>query len=94
MAIIVGYVIAFIGALAAYQLSKGTPKKRKYKVWGIALMVPISPALAFAIGSNYAFIVKNGWATLIMWYIFPVIFIIGFVMLMVGILMKEETKIV
>ncbi|WP_245728969.1 hypothetical protein [Thalassobacillus cyri] len=94
MAIAIGYVIAFIGALVAFLLSVDKPKNNKYKVWGIALMVPISPALAFAIGLTYAFIVENAWAGLIMWYIFPFIFIIGLVMLMVGIFKKEETKIV
>ncbi|MBP1950874.1 hypothetical protein [Virgibacillus litoralis] len=94
MAIVIGYVIAFIGALVAFLLSVGKPKNKKYKVWGIAIMVPISPALAFAIGLTYALIVGSGWAGLIMWYIFPLIFIIGLVMLMVGIFKKEETKIV
>ncbi|SDQ07426.1 hypothetical protein SAMN05216232_0399 [Virgibacillus subterraneus] len=93
MAIFIGYGIAFIGALVAYQLSVGKPKNKKYKVWGIALMVPISPAFAFAIGLTYAVIVESGWAGLIMWYIFPFIFIIGLVMLLVGIFKKEETKI-
>ncbi|WP_019376143.1 hypothetical protein [Virgibacillus halodenitrificans] len=92
MAIAVGYVIALIGAVIAYQLSEGKPKKRKYKVWGIALMLPISPALAFSIGLSYAVIVENGWAALIMWYIFPIIFIIGLIMLLVGIFNKEESK--
>ncbi|WP_058306273.1 hypothetical protein [Gracilibacillus massiliensis] len=94
MAIFIGYGIAFIGALVAYQLSVGKPKNKKYKVWGIALMVPISPAFSFAIGLTYAVIVESGWAALIMWYIFPFIFIVGLVMLLVGIFKKEETEIV
>ncbi|MGP4108828.1 hypothetical protein [Virgibacillus sp. L01] len=94
MAIVIGYGIAFIGVLVAYQLSVGKPKNKKYKVSGIALMVPISPALSFAIGLTYAVIVESGWAALIMWYIFPFIFIIGLVMLLVGIFKKEETEIV
>lgn len=93
MVIIIGYVIAFIGALVAFLLSADKPKNKKYKMWGIALMIPISPALAFAIGRTYAIIVENGWAALIMWYIFPIIFIIGLVMLLVGIFKKEETEI-
>ncbi|WP_235816490.1 hypothetical protein [Bacillus massilinigeriensis] len=92
MAIVVGYGIAFIGAFVANMLSVGKSKKRKYKVWGIALMVPISPALSFALGLTYAIIEKNGWAALSMIYIFPIIFIIGLVMLLVGIFKKEETK--
>lgn len=92
MAIVIGYGIAFIGAVTAFLLSVDRPKNNKYKIWGLALMVPISPALAFAIGRTYALIVENGWAALIMWYIFPVIFIIGLVLLLVGIFKKEETE--
>ncbi|TMN23046.1 hypothetical protein [Lentibacillus cibarius] len=92
MAIAVGYAVALLGTVIAYLLSEGKPKKTKYKVWGIALMLPISPALAFSIGLTYAVIVKNGWAALMMWYIFPLIFIIGLIMLLVGIFSKEEAK--
>lgn len=92
MAFAVGYGIAFIGALVAYQLSKGKSKKRKHIVWGIALMLAISPFLSFAVGQTYAFIVGNGWAALIMWYLFPIGFIIGLIMLLVGIFKKKELE--
>ncbi|WP_144838650.1 hypothetical protein [Metaplanococcus flavidus] len=92
MAIVIGYVIAFTGAFAAFLLSINKPKNKKYKVWGIALMIPISPAFAFATGRTYAILTENGWAALVMWYIFPFIFIVGLVMLLVGIFNKEETE--
>ncbi|MBT2618547.1 MULTISPECIES: hypothetical protein [unclassified Bacillus (in: firmicutes)] len=92
MAFAVGYGIAFIGALVAFQLSKGKSKKRKHIVWGIALMLAISPFLSFAVGLTYAFIVGNGWAALIMWYLFPIGFIIGLIMLLVGIFKKKEIE--
>ena len=88
MPFVVGYGIAIIGALIAYQLSKGKTKKRKYVVWGITLMLVISPFISFAIGLTYAVIEQNGWAALVMWYIFPVIFITGLIMLLVGIFKK------
>lgn len=75
-----------------YQLSEDKSEKRKYKVWDIALMLPISPALAFSLGLTYAVLTKSGWSALIMWFIFPVIFIIGLVMLLVGIFKKSEAK--
>ncbi|VDG98646.1 Uncharacterised protein [Lysinibacillus sphaericus] len=93
MPFLIGYGIAFLGAFMAYYLSKEKSKKRKYIVWGIALMLAISPFLSFAIGLTYAVIVGNGWAGLIMFYICPVIFLIGLVMLLVGIFKKEETVI-
>ncbi|MCM2978695.1 hypothetical protein M3592_24890 [Priestia aryabhattai] len=92
MPFVVGYGIAIIGAMIAYQLSKEKTKKRKYIVWGIALMLAIAPFLSFAIGLTYAVIAKNGWAALIMWYIFPIIFVIGLIVLMIGIFKREERK--
>lgn len=90
MAIAIGYIIACIGAFVAYWFSTGESRKRKYKIWGIALMLPISPALAFSMGLSYAISVENGWAGLIMWLIFPIIFLIGLTLLLVGIFKKEK----
>ncbi|MGJ9458492.1 MULTISPECIES: hypothetical protein [Oceanobacillus] len=92
MAIVVGYAIAVLGAVLAYQFGEGKSKKRKYRVWGFALMVSISPALSFAIGLTYAAIVGSGWASMIMWILFPIGFIVGLVMLFVGIFKKEATE--
>ncbi|WP_432355822.1 hypothetical protein [Sporosarcina sp. A2] len=89
MAIAIGYLITILGVFTAYQFSEGRSKKQKYKVWGIALMLPISPSIAFSIGHTYAAIVRDGWSVLIMFYIFPVIFLIGLIMLLVGFFMKE-----
>ncbi|UFT99629.1 hypothetical protein KO561_01235 [Radiobacillus kanasensis] len=94
MAFAVGYGIALIGALVAYQLSAGKSNKRKYMVWGVALMLAISPFLSFAIGLTYASIVENGWAipgTILI--LFPIIFIIGLIMLLIGIFKKKEQTI-
>ncbi|TCI42001.1 hypothetical protein EVJ27_13155 [Exiguobacterium sp. SH3S2] len=90
MAIAVGYIITCIGTFVAYWLSTGETRKTKFKIWGIALMLPISPALAFSIGLSYAISVENGWAGLIMWLIFPIIFLIGLTLLLVGIFKKEK----
>ncbi|MDY0410148.1 hypothetical protein ACFFIS_01810 [Virgibacillus soli] len=89
-AIIVGYIITLLGAGVAYFLSRGKSLKRKYIVWGVALMVPISPTIAFSVGLTYARIIHNAWAALMMWIIFPVIFIIGLILLLVGIFKKNE----
>ncbi|MGC9935351.1 hypothetical protein [Priestia aryabhattai] len=92
MPFVVGYGIAIIGAIIAYRLSKEKMKKRKYIIWGIALMLAIAPFLSFAIGLTYAVIAENGWAALIMWYIFPIIFVIGLIVLLIGIFKREERK--
>ncbi|RDI41943.1 hypothetical protein [Falsibacillus pallidus] len=90
MPFIIGYGIAILGAITAYQLTKGKTNKRKFIGWGITLMFAISPFLSFAIGLTTAVIVMNGWAAMIMWVIFPPIFLLGFVLLLVGIFKKEE----
>ncbi|MGE7024433.1 hypothetical protein [Solibacillus cecembensis] len=92
MEIVIGYLITLLGVVIAYLLSVGKSKKRKYMVWGIALMLPISPALAFSLGLTYAAIIRDNWSALIMVFICPIIFIIGLIMLLVGIIKKEEAK--
>ena len=83
--------IILAGLAAALFYSNEKTKKRKYIIWGITLMVVVAPFLSFLIGLTYAFIVKNGWAGLVMWYIFPLIFIIGLVLLLIGVLKKENS---
>ncbi|PID20121.1 hypothetical protein CSV61_16340 [Sporosarcina sp. P3] len=90
MAIGVGYLIALFGAVIAYVLSKGKSKIRKRRVKGIVFMLPISPAIAFAVDLTYAAIVKNPWETLFILHIFPIAFINGFIMLLICIFKKEE----
>jgi hypothetical protein len=90
MAIAIGYLIAGLGAFVAYWFSTGESRKIKYKIWGVALMIPISPALAFSIGLSYAISEQSGWAALIMWFIFPVIFFTGLALLLVGVFKKEK----
>lgn len=91
MAIFVGFAIAIIGSVIAFQLSKGKSQKRKYIVWGITTMLAIAPFLSFSVGLSYAFIVQNGWAAMIMWLLFPIIFVIGLCLLLVGIFKKKWT---
>ncbi|MGG0655340.1 hypothetical protein [Rummeliibacillus pycnus] len=92
MAIIVALAVTILGSAAAYLLSKDKSKKRKYIIWGITTMIAIAPFLSFSIGLTYAIIVRNGWAALIMVYLFPVIFIIGLIMLLVGIFKEKGTE--
>ncbi len=90
--IFVGFAIAFIGSAMAYQLTKGKSKKRKYIIWGINTMLTIAPFFSFAIGLSYALIVQNGWAAMLMWLLFPIIFIIGLGLLLVGIFKRNWTE--
>ncbi|WP_160725643.1 hypothetical protein [Bacillus sp. USDA818B3_A] len=92
MAIIVALAIAIMGFIIAYQLSKGQSKKRKYIVWGITTMIAIAPFLSFSIGLTFAFIVRNGWASMIMWVLFPIMFLLGLILLLVGVVKGKGTE--
>ncbi|QKS72918.1 hypothetical protein FLK61_40680 [Paenalkalicoccus suaedae] len=93
MPIVFGYIIAMLGGVIAFFLSRDKPKKTKYKIWGVALMIPISPALAFAIGITYAVAVGDGFVAFLMVYLFPILFVSGLVLLLVGIFKKEHEEI-
>ncbi|UOQ46869.1 hypothetical protein MUN88_12275 [Gracilibacillus caseinilyticus] len=93
MAFVVGYGVAILGAIFAYLLSENKSKKSKYIIWGIALMVAISPFLSFAVGLTYASLVENGWAILgIFSILFPIGFVSGLIMLLKGIFKKEKAE--
>lgn len=91
MAIGVALSISILGSIVAYQLSKRKSRKRKLIIWGITTMIAIAPFLSFAIGLSFAFIVRNGWAALVMWYLFPIIFVIGLIMVLIGVF-KEKGR--
>jgi len=85
-----GYLITITTVVMAYLICIGKSIKSKYKVWGIAIMVPISLPFAYSIGITYAYIERNPWATTLMFIVFPVIFIIGLIILLVGIFKKKN----
>lgn len=87
-----GYFITLISLPIAYIFSMSRSKKSKFKIWGIFLMVPISLPLAYSIGLTYSLIVRNPWATMLMFYIFPLIFIAGLILLCVGVFKKNEVS--
>ncbi|WP_235907301.1 hypothetical protein [Niallia circulans] len=93
MPFLIGYGVPILGVVLGLHYSMEKTKKRKYIVWGIVLMFAISPFLSFAIGLSYAIISESGWAALIMLYIFPIIFLIGLVMLLIGIFKKDKSEV-
>lgn len=92
MAIGVALSISILGSIVAYQLGIGKSRKRKLIIWGVTTMIAIAPFFSFAIGLTFAFIFRSGWAALLMWYLFPIIFIIGLIMVLVGIFKEKEEK--
>lgn len=84
-----GYVITLISLPIAYLFSIGKSNKSKYRTWGTFIMLPISLPLAYSMGLTYAIIEGNPWATMIMLIIFPLIFLVGLVLLLVGVFKKN-----
>lgn len=85
-----GYLITLLSITIAYLLGIGKSKKSKYKMWGVAIMLPISLPLAYSVGITYSLIVANPWATMLLLYVFPVIFIVGLILLLVGVFKQNE----
>lgn len=85
-------LITLISLPLAYLLGMGRSKKSKYRIWGIAIMLLFSLPLAYSIGITYSVIVGNPWATMLLLYVFPVIFIVGLILLLVGVFKKGEVR--
>lgn len=91
MAIAISLAILIFGPIAAFRLTKGNSDKRKYIVWGITAMVAIAPFLSFLIGITYGSIVGSGWAaggTMVI--LFSIIFLVGLIIMLIGIFKKSE----
>lgn len=85
-----GYIIIFLSIVIAYLLTKGKSVKRKYIIWGIVLMVFLSPTVSVHTARIIGRITHNLGAGILIMYIFPISFIIGLIMLLIGIF-KEIT---
>lgn len=84
-----GYIITLISVSIACLLGIGKPKKYKFRIWGSFIMIPIALPLAYSMGITYAIIEGSPWATMVMFVIFPVLFLLGLVLLLVGIFKKS-----
>lgn len=91
MVIVLAVFITIIGVAIACIFSMAKTRKRKYIVWGIVNIFIIGPSLSFAIGLTYAIIERNGWAAMLMWIIYPIIFLFGLIQIIIGIFMKNTS---
>ncbi|PGM58421.1 hypothetical protein [Bacillus sp. AFS053548] len=91
MAIFIAILIALFGATLALVFTIGQSRKRNFIIWGITNMIAIGPFLSFAIGITYAIIKGDGFAGMLMWVLYPIIFIIGLIQLIIGIFMKKSS---
>ncbi|MEB2301399.1 hypothetical protein LAV72_17410 [Lysinibacillus xylanilyticus] len=92
MAFVIALIIVLVGLIAAFQLNEGRSEKGRYIVWGIITMIAFAPFLSFLIGVLYGMMVRNGWTASIMMILFPIIFIIGLIILLLGIYKNNEEE--
>ncbi|MEQ6357863.1 hypothetical protein ABNX05_24995 [Lysinibacillus sp. M3] len=92
MTFVIALIIVLVGLIAGFQLSEGRSEKGRYIIWGIIIMIAFAPFLSYLIGVLYGLLVRNGWAASIMMVLFPIIFIIGLIILLLGIYKKNEEE--
>ncbi|MGE7910633.1 hypothetical protein [Lysinibacillus xylanilyticus] len=92
MAFVIALLIVLVGLIAGFQLTEGRSEKGNYIVWGIITMIAFAPFLSFVIGVMYGIVVKNSWATSIMMYLSPIIFVIGLILLLLGVYKNDKGK--
>lgn len=79
-----------ISLIVAILLSRGQSMKKKYIIWGIATMLVIAPLFSWLVGILYGIHVRSGFAAGgLMIIMFPILFILGIILLVKGILKKE-----
>lgn len=87
--IVIAAGILLIALAVAAFLSKGATIKFKQITWGIVMMLVVAPLLSWLIGFSYGTYVGEGFATMgVMVALFPILFIIGLFMLLIGIFKK------
>ncbi|MDD1502885.1 hypothetical protein PVA17_08885 [Lysinibacillus sp. CNPSo 3705] len=92
MAFVIALLIVLVGLIAGFQLTEGRSEKGNYIVWGIITMIAFAPFLSFVIGVMYGIVIKNSWATSIMMFLAPIIFVIGLIILLLGIYKNNKEK--
>ena len=91
--IIAASIVCIVLVVAAF-LSKGATIKFKQIIWGIVTMFVIAPLLSWLIGMSYGIYVGEGFAAAgVMIILFPILFIVGLALLLIGILKKDERHI-
>ncbi|WP_078379877.1 hypothetical protein [Sutcliffiella halmapala] len=91
MAFAVAFGIIGIGIFIALAFTNGKSKKRKFIVWGITTMLAIAPFLSWIISILYGIYEKEGFAAIgLMMILFPLFFLVGIILLLIGIFGEYE----
>lgn len=93
MAIGIAILVLIVVLAMGFVLTTNQSSKRKLIVWGLVLMFGISPFFSWLIGIGYGVYVGAGFAGAgLMIILFGVIFLIGFITLLVGLFKKGSHK--
>ena len=91
MAFGVAIFILVVGVVLAFYFTLGKSSKKKFIVWGITTMLVISTFFTWLVSISFAIIVGDGFAGIgLMMIMFPLIFIIGLILLLVGVFKKSK----
>ncbi|MFC7686476.1 hypothetical protein [Ureibacillus sp. GCM10028918] len=91
MAFAIAIFLLGIALVAAVYFTFGKSKKRKLIVWGIITMIAIAPFFTWLVSISFAIIVGDGFAGIgLMMIMFPFIFLVGIILLLVGIFVKTK----
>ncbi|QCR31204.1 hypothetical protein [Lysinibacillus sp. SGAir0095] len=91
MAFGVAIFILIVGLVLAFYFTLGKSIKRKFIIWGITTMFAIAPFFTWLVSISFAIMVGDGFAGIgLMLIMFPIILLIGIVLLLVGIFIKPK----
>lgn len=77
----------------AIMISLGKSNKKKYIIWGITMMLVIAPLFSGVVSILYGRYEGEGFAAVaLMMVMFPLLFLTGLVLLLLGILKKGKAK--
>ncbi|WP_285396376.1 hypothetical protein [Lysinibacillus sp. fls2-241-R2A-57] len=75
----------------AFMISLGKSNKKKYIIWGITMMLVIAPLFSWGVSTLYGVYEGEGFASVaLMMVMFPLLFLIGLVLLLIGIFKKGK----
>lgn len=93
MEILIGLVILILALVIASMLSQGGSKKKKYIIWGITTMIAVAPLFSWIIAILYVYAFgADGFAGIgLLMILAPLLFVVGLVILLVGVFTKAKT---
>ncbi|MDN4494331.1 hypothetical protein [Ureibacillus aquaedulcis] len=87
--IVIIILVLALGTAIYFSLGKST--KRKLIVWGITTMLAIAPFFTWLGSIGFAIYVGDGFAGMgLMVIMFPILFLIGITLLLIGIFIKPK----